>query len=146
MKTQLRLDLTREPRYGADDFVVSPANQAAAALVMEDWRAWPAGLLAIVGPPGSGKTHLARMWAQAVDAAILTPPLSASPPGLMLIEDADRWTDADGLFHLLNSLQPGSALLLTARTPPSQWPTTLPDLRSRLNAMTTTEIEAPDDV
>ena len=149
MKTQLRLNLDRDPAYGADDFVVSGANAATATLVTEDWRAWPTGVLALIGPEGSGKTHLARMWGEAVGAILLRPPLTditalAGQP--LLIENVDLWADEDGLFHLLNSLTPGAALLLTARSRPSQWPAALPDLRSRLNALTVTELGAPDDV
>ena len=41
---------------------------------------------------------------------------------------------------------PGSGLLLTARTLPQSWPTPIPDLRSRLNALPVAEIHEPDDV
>ena len=51
------------------------------------------------------------------------------------------------LFHLINMAgAPGSGLLLTARTAPSAWPATLPDLRSRLNALPVVALPPPDDV
>jgi len=65
----------------------------------------------------------------------------------VLVEDADRAMDDDLLFHLINMAgEDGGALLLTARAPPSAWPARLPDLRSRLNAMTLAELPAPDDM
>jgi len=65
----------------------------------------------------------------------------------VLLEDADRAQDDELLFHLINMAgEDGGALLITARTPPSAWPANLPDLRSRLNAMTVAELPAPDDV
>lgn len=39
----------------------------------------------------------------------------------------------------------GGGLLLTGRSPPSSWPAALPDLRSRLNALTVAQIAEPDD-
>ncbi|MBK8544204.1 MAG: hypothetical protein IPL62_12040 [Caulobacteraceae bacterium] len=50
-----------------DKLVVAEANRDAAKL-LTDWRAWPHGALAISGPPGSGKTHLALAWALEVGA------------------------------------------------------------------------------
>lgn len=145
VKSQLRLNLDREPAYGAGDFVVSASNSAAVRLVMEDWRAWPAGVLVLVGPAGGGKTHLARMWAQAARATMLIPPLTDRPAGPLAVEDIDRHLDEDGLFHLLNHIDPAAPVLLTARTRPSQWQAALPDLRSRLNALTVAELGPPDD-
>ncbi len=50
-----------------DKLVVAEANRDAAKL-LTDWRAWPHGALALSGPPGSGKTHLALAWALEVGA------------------------------------------------------------------------------
>ena len=64
----------------------------------------------------------------------------------VLVEDVDRGMDAEALFHLINRAgEVGGGLLLTARTPPALWPTALPDLRSRLNALPVAEIQEPDD-
>jgi len=144
---QLRLNLKREPAYQRDRFVVSPAN-AAAVGVLDIWRMWPAGVAALIGPEGAGKTHLARMWAKDAGATMLTQaptdfaPLQGKP---IVIEDAERWPDEDALFHLINMAGVGGALLLTSRLPPKEWPAKLPDLRSRLNAAQVIELGAPDD-
>ena len=60
---QLALDLAAEPRFGAEDFLVSPSNEAAYALI-ERWPDWPSPSLILIGPPGAGKSHLAAIWAE----------------------------------------------------------------------------------
>jgi len=129
--------------------VVGPSNRAAVAAV-DAWPAWRGGALALVGPQGSGKSHLARAWARASGALALDreqPDVEAARGRPALLEDADAGFPAEPLFHLINlAAQPGSSLLLTARRPPAAWPAALPDLRSRLNALPVAEIEAPDDI
>ena len=104
--------------------------------------------MALIGPEGSGKSHLAQAWAKANDARILPPSedIDLGCHGPLLVEDADRTPADDRLFHLLNAAgADGVTLLLTARSAPKDWPSQLPDLRSRLNALTVAELSAPDD-
>lgn len=147
MRSQLRLPLNRPVVYRRDDFVVSPANTRAVDVLWSP-REW-SGALALIGPEGAGKTHLARVWAKQTGAATPKPDatdLSALRGRPLLIEDADHWSDEEGLFHLLNlANEPGGMLLLTARTRPAAWTASLKDLRSRLNAMHVVELEEPDD-
>ena len=147
MARQLRLRLRRPNEHGRADFVEGPSNAVAAASV-DAWPAWHGGVLALVGPEGSGKTHLAADWAARADARRivdgLTQPTSA--PGATLVEDADRALGDDELFHLINAAGADDVtLLLTSRLRPLQWPFRLPDLRSRLAAMRVAELYPPDD-
>jgi chromosomal replication initiation ATPase DnaA len=152
VSAQLGLTLQHAPDYARDAFVISPSN-AVAASILDGWPDWRGGALALVGPPGSGKTHLAEIWARRLSAARW--PQAAGPEGTahpILLEGADSLLE-DGdhaeevLFHLLNrAAGPGGGLLLTARTQPCLWEARLPDLRSRLNALPIAEIEEPDDV
>ena len=146
---QLRLQLGSQPSYRRESFIVSSSN-AEAVRALDAWPAWHGGVLALTGPEGSGKTHLAQAWRAVADAAQLDgalpllelPKLAGRP---VLIEDADR-ADPETLFHLINmAAQPNAGLLLTARTAPATWTTTLPDLRSRLNALPVAELGPPDD-
>lgn len=148
MARQLRLSLGREGPPSLDDFARGPSNAEALAAV-EAWPAWRDGCLALVGPKGAGKSHLARAWAETTGALVLdpaTPDVVAAAGRPVLLEDADRGVSTEGLFHLINlAARPGGGLLLTARSLPATWPTALPDLRSRLNALPVAEIEPPDD-
>lgn len=150
MSRQLRLDLAQAPDHARESFVVSDCNAAAVALLDAPER-WHGGVLALVGPAGSGKTHLADAWAErqrafAYDpAAPFAPQAARAEAGPVLWEDADRTAgQEEALFHLINIAGRGGRLLLTGRTPPRDWPVALPDLRSRLNALTVAELGAPD--
>ncbi len=123
--------------------MVSPAN-ADAASRLDAWPNWPGGALALVGPAGAGKSHLAQIWADRVGAVRLGGGEAQGAEGPALIEDADRAPTAEALFHLLNRPAPAT-LLLTARTLPTTWATGLPDLRSRLNALPVAILSEPDD-
>jgi chromosomal replication initiation ATPase DnaA len=157
---QLALDLPARPALGREDFFVSPANRLALALV-ESWPDWPGGRLAVAGPVGAGKTHLAHVWAARAGARIIS---GADLPGLDLagvpagaalaVEDADRLRGLrrararaeETLFHLCNHLAAGGgSLLVTGRTAPARWRIALADLASRLRAAPVARLEPPDD-
>ena len=140
------MKLERREGFRAQDFIASGAN----AVALAAWPHWHGGCLALVGPAGSGKSHLAHTWAARVGAQVLTAAaavdLRALEGGPVVLEDADRGAHDEDLFHLINmAAVEGGGLLLTARTPPSVWPAALPDLRSRLNAMRVAELAEPDD-
>ena len=148
MAKQLRLGLRRAPDYDRAAFAGGASNAEACA-ALDAWPNWPGGALALVGPEGVGKTHLARAWARSAGARVLDradPDVAAAAGRPVLVEDVDQGVGDEALFHLINLAgQPGGGLLLTARTRPAAWAAALPDLRSRLNALTVAEIEPPDD-
>ncbi|MFL5294835.1 MAG: chromosomal replication initiator DnaA [Phenylobacterium sp.] len=148
MARQLRLGLRRPAPHTRDAFVTGASNAGAVA-ALDSWPNWPGGTLALAGPEGVGKTHLARAWAASHRAMVLdreNPDIAAAEGRPALLEDVDRGVDDEALFHLINlAAHEGASLLLTARTRPAAWAATLPDLRSRLNALTVAEISAPDD-
>ena len=148
MARQLRLRLGRPAAHSREDFVQGPSNTEAVAAV-DAWPHWHAGCLALVGPEGSGKSHLAHAWAQAAGASVLdraAPDLAQAAAGPVLLEDVDQGAPDEALFHLINLAgRDGGGLLLTSRKPPAAWAASLPDLRSRLNAMRVAEIGPPDD-
>lgn len=148
MARQLRLSLRRPPSFRREDFAQGPSNALARAR-LDAWPDWHLGCLALVGPEGVGKTHLASIWAESTGAVALdrtAPDLAAAAGRPVLVEDVDQGFNDEALFHLINMAgREGGGLLLTARTPPAAWPTGLADLRSRLNALPVAEIEEPDD-
>jgi chromosomal replication initiation ATPase DnaA len=145
---QMPLDLAPRPGLSREDFIEGQANRAALRLV-EAWPEWGTPLAIIYGPEGSGKSHLAKIWAEKAGAKqISVNQLSSFDPAFpSLIEDASSQDlDETALFHALNQIrQAGGTMLMTARMPPSAWRIELPDLKSRLGAATLSEIEAPDD-
>jgi len=148
---QLRLDLARSEAEDADPFVASPTNAVARA-ALDAWPDWPNGALALTGPEGSGKSWLARDWAERTAAlSVAAERLATLDFGVLadrpvLIDDADGAPRGEAMFHLINrAAAGGGGLLLAARTRPSTWTTALPDLRSRLNAIAVAELGEPDD-
>jgi chromosomal replication initiation ATPase DnaA len=148
MTRQLRLRLRRPASFAREDFVRGASN-ALAISALDGWPSWPGRALALIGPAGIGKTHLAREWAQRAQALVLDrqrPDIAAAANRPVLLEDVDQGVDDEALFHLINmAARDGGGLLLTAREAPAAWRTELPDLRSRLNALFVAEIEEPDD-
>lgn len=150
---QLVLPLGAAPRYGREDFLVGKANEAAFHHIAR-WPHWLAPAAVIIGPEGSGKTHLAAIFAaesgaERIRGDHLTP---ESLPDLarnraIVIEDCDRFIPQEvALFHLFNlARETGLSLLLTARKPIAEWVVTLPDLASRLRLQPSFALSEPDD-
>lgn len=154
---QLVLDLTTPPAHSRADFLPAPAN-ADALTVLDAPQDWPQGRMLLVGPEGSGKTHMAAFWAaengaRRVSSSGLRPEAAdhlVAEGGALVVEDADRAGRAAGaeqaLFHLWNLCLPRNCLLLlTARTAPRDWGLVLPDLRSRMESMPQVRLHAPDE-
>jgi chromosomal replication initiation ATPase DnaA len=150
---QLALALDHTENLTRDDFLVGPANEGALSM-LERWPDWPNRVIALVGPGGSGKSHLASIWAAQAGARFLSARAlpethlpGALATGALVVEDiADAGLDERALFHLLNlARQEDAWLLLTARTPPTQWTLALADLASRLRAVPVLNLTPPDD-
>jgi len=150
---QLSLDLPHRAALGAEDFLVSECNRGAVRLI-DSWPDWQDNAQLIIGPAASGKTHLARVWQARSSAETLTPTgldvglLDSTGEGTpLIIEDVDRADyDEKALFHLLNlAREKRLFVLLSARDAPNRFDCSLPDLRSRLNALPAARIGAPDD-
>ena len=135
------------------DFVVAPANAEAVAFV-DAWPDWPVAAVALYGPSGSGKSHLAAAWragAEVVPAAALSgntlARLDIARP--IIIEDVDSSsvnpTRDTAIFSLLERATREAPVLLTGREAPAAWPTVLPDLASRFSALLAFPLWAPDD-
>ena len=144
----LGFDLDPVPQLSRVSFTVTEANQAAFAMV-QAWPAWPAPFLNLVGPGGSGKSHLARIWAEQASAQFIgAAELDRVGTGQAAVLDDVVALDAHqqaALFHLYNRLVSGGALLLVSEQPLSRMTVTTPDLASRLRAVPVVEISPPDD-
>lgn len=136
-----------------DTLVVSEANRDAARL-LTDWRAWPGGALALVGPKGSGKTHLALAWALETGARQADPKaepdaaaaLFEEAEGRLLLDDAAAAPNEAMLWRVLDMARTrGGAVLMTSASAPADWAISLPDLRSRLAALPVARLKEPDE-
>jgi chromosomal replication initiation ATPase DnaA len=154
-RRQLALDLGFRPALGRADFLVGASNAEAAAWI-DRWPDWPepARGLAIVGPAGSGKTHLAAVWQAAsgaalIDAPDLTPrtvPDALGDARHAVVDRVDGARDEPALFHLFNMVvERGGSLVILSRTPPARLEITLPDLASRLATLPVATIGLPDE-
>ena len=150
---QLVLALDHAESFAREDFLSGTCNAAALAQI-ERWPDWSAQALAVVGPEGSGKSHLAGIWAanagaRFLAARALAPTLvpTALATGAVVIENLGPGQfDERALFHLLNLAREERAfVLLTARSAPAGWPIGLADLASRLKALPVAMLTAPDE-
>jgi chromosomal replication initiation ATPase DnaA len=145
MTSQLVLPLEPGNAMARADFIVAPGNAPALAF-LDSYPAWPAPAAALFGPSASGKTHLAHIWADMCGAALLDArTLRDAVGGPAVVENVDSaltFAHEPALFAMLDSGQP---LLLTGRAPPSDWPVSLPDLRSRFRALLAFELGASDE-
>jgi chromosomal replication initiation ATPase DnaA len=150
---QLAFALPHGESLSRDNFLEGPANAAALALV-DSWPDWPNGVMLLVGPEGSGKSHLAAIWAEQTGARSTSAHLltAAEVPsqlatGALVVEDLKPAEfDERALFHLLNlAREEAASVLITARVPVVSLNIELRDLKSRLRAIPAVELSPPDD-
>ena len=149
---QLALELPLEPSFARDEFLPAPSNARALAMI-DRWPDWPDRLLLLLGPAGSGKSHLAAIWTRRTNALEAAPQqlpslerLAAEGPPAIAIDGLDGGQDETALFHLLNfAIENRIFLLMTARRPPRENWVRLPDLLSRFRRAPVIEIGPPDD-
>ena len=150
---QLTLELSLEPSFREEDFLLAHSNMVALA-TLRRWPHWPGRRLIITGPPGSGKSHLAAIFAQRAQARVLraaairladVPALAHAPA--LAIDDADiAPIDEAALFHLLNLMdERGHFVVMTAKSPPDLWGLRTPDLLSRLRLSPLAPLGPPDE-
>jgi chromosomal replication initiation ATPase DnaA len=150
---QLAFALPHAESLSRDNFLEGPANAAALALV-DSWPDWPNRIMLLTGPEGSGKSHLAAIWAEEAGARSTTAHAltatsvpGALATGALVVEDLNPQSfDERALFHLMNLAREDQAfVLLTARVPPAAFQVELRDLRSRLRAVPVVTLLPPDD-
>jgi chromosomal replication initiation ATPase DnaA len=150
---QLAFALDHPISFAREDFLAGPSNEAALTLI-ESWPDWPHRVMALTGPEGCGKTHLASIWAQGAGARVLAAKLlgeadlpAALATGALVLDDLEsEGLDERALFHLLNlAREEGAYLLIATRAAPAGFAVTIRDLASRLRAIPTVTLDAPDD-
>jgi len=146
---QYALPFPHRPAYAGAAFLAAPSNAEALAW-LDGTPDWPGHRLALWGEAGCGKTHLLHRWAERTGALRLLGPalcsLLPTPARPLAVDDADAMADEETLLHLLNAAyEAEQPVLLAGRDPPARWKLRLPDLASRLRAVTAAQIAPPDD-
>jgi chromosomal replication initiation ATPase DnaA len=152
-RRQLALSLPHRAAMTRADFLTGAANREAIELI-DRWPEWPAPVVLLAGPVGSGKSHLVEIWRAASGAAV-TPAAALEggavaamvAAGAVAVEDLHAGPfDEAALFHLINLAGERAApVLVTSRVWPAALPLGLADLRSRLRAARPVELGEPDD-
>ena len=153
MTGQLPLDLPHSPSFTDEDFLEAPFNEKALAMIRL-WPDWPQKALLLLGPRGSGKSHLGAIWARRAGAEIF----SACDLRLEILPDWRRAGPAAGRCRFRAIARGGNvpsaqsrgregrfSLLMTAEKHPDHWGLATPDLLSRLRRAPAVAIAAPDE-
>ena len=142
---RLPLKLPFRQLAGRDDFIVSDCNALALASI-DQWPNWRGShrALNIVGPSGSGKSHLAAIWQSVVQHSHRVTGLAAGQrlpnPAFYVLDDVahSRAWDEEALFHCFNRCTSKTGgILLLSQMPVGQMDWQLPDLRSRMRVIKT---------
>ena len=150
---QLALDLPHRSALGAEDFLISGSNEAAISII-DSWPDWPHSAVAVVGPAGSGKSHLVNVWRSRSGADVIAGRAVGEDTVARLetaralaVEDVDQGiADERALFHVLNTATERKlSVLMTSRVAPGEIEIALPDLRSRMRAVPVLGISPPDE-
>ena len=128
---QRPLHLAGRPERSFATLVEGESNRAALACV-KAYPDWPAPVLLLLGPEGSGKTHLGEA--------------TAARFGVRFVDRAELADEVE-LFGLINAALAGElpGLVLASRHAPSEWGIGMPDLASRLSNMPVFRLHEPGD-
>lgn len=130
-REQIALPLDWPQSQGESRLIVTAANRDAFDH-FRNWSLWPVRATLLTGPRRSGRSLLARSFAERV--------------GGRLIEQVER-AEEEEVFHAWNAAQEsGRPLVMIADRLPPEWEIALPDLRTRIAVTPVARIAEPDDV
>ncbi len=156
LEEQLTIEMPQKNFFGREDFMETKSNLEALSFIDEFIKSnQRIGLL--VGPPGSGKSHLIKIFMNSIEtrlSKIITLPSNNlfnefEKNEFTIIEDIHninlKFSEED-LLHAINiSKETKRSLIMTSRIPISRFEIRLTDLRSRLESISVAIIEEPDD-
>jgi len=143
-------------RLDWSDFIESDENRET-VMYLAKWPNWNSNGIIVCGESGTGKTHLAALWAQTANAVyVLKESLNYSPRDLFdaecnfVIDNFDYHflhpRNYDWIFHFLNIAEEKNRFfLILSRQHPTTWNIGLKDLSSRLQALPMVKIRTPED-
>ncbi len=168
IQQQYALSFPVHVSYLDDDFLISDCNRDAWHALQRWSSDKRASVFLLRAEQAGGKTHLATIWAKRHNAKIMNAcdiAVSSSPEqyfeaaNALVLENIEQVKEEAALFHMLNVVQNSKyiqddvttsdkklyKLLLTVDETACWQGFTLPDLRSRLQALPQGYISPPDD-
>ncbi|MDZ3831576.1 MAG: chromosomal replication initiator DnaA [Sphingopyxis sp.] len=131
MSGQIALPFEWNGGGGYDVPLIVGTSNADAVRYLRHAATWPVRTAVLVGPRGSGRSLMGRLFAEETGGQII---------------DDHRSVSEEAIFHAWNAAQAsGVPLLIIADAPPTAWNVALPDLASRLAAVPVLTIGEPDD-
>lgn len=111
-------------------FIVGPSNEDAVRY-LHHVSSWPVRIAILVGPAGSGRSSMGRLFTRETGGRVI---------------DGVESVSEEEMFHAWNSAQSsGEPLLIIADKAPSEWGITLQDLASRIASVPVLRIGEPDE-
>ncbi|MBW8308505.1 MAG: hypothetical protein K0M45_02505 [Candidatus Paracaedibacteraceae bacterium] len=148
---QLAIPLPDQLTTDATTLLIEPANREVWTWLSANPE-WPLPQVVVVGPAGSGKSHMARALSLLGGGILLTAEGNHDPLQLVhsfpviIVDDYDHYKDERWLFHLYNlAKEHQRQVVYFGRTAPASHPFVVNDLASRLRSLPCIEIHEPDD-
>lgn len=128
---QIALPLDWSAGGSNDGPLIVGTSNADAVRYLRHVSTWPVRTAVLVGPRGSGRSLIGRLFAHDTGGRVI---------------DGHDSVSEEAIFHAWNAAQAsGEPLLIIAEAPPADWNIALPDLASRLAAVPVLRIGEPDD-
>ena len=150
--SQLTFKFPFKTTYYKKDFYVSNNNFNAYRLI-ESWPMWPSKNINIYGPGGSGKTHLANIFQDKMNAILINSSeidnnalKKIKNYECVILDNFSNNVDENLFFSIINQIiQDNQYFLLNSRLPIKDIEVKLNDLKSRFQSFTELGIDLPTD-
>ena len=150
--SQLTFKFPFKTTYYKKDFYVSNNNFNAYRLI-ESWPMWPSKNINIYGPGGSGKTHLANIFQDKMNAILINSSeidnnalKKIKNYECVILDNFSNNIEENLFFSIINQIiQDNQYFLLNSRLPIKDIEVKLNDLKSRFQSFTELGIDLPTD-
>ena len=151
--SQLVFKFPFKTRYFEQDFFVSSNNFSAYKLI-ESWPNWPGKWVNIIGPTGSGKTHLSKILEKKIKKLKIIDEIDLNNKVLselknfncLIIDNFENKIEEKLFYTILNqSKQLENFIVINSKVPINKFKLKLNDLKSRFNSFIFIGIDLPTD-
>ena len=151
--SQLVFKFPFKTRYFEQDFFVSSNNFSAYKLI-ESWPNWPGKWVNIIGPTGSGKTHLSKILEKKIKKLKVVDETNVNEKIIselrhfdcLIIDNFKNKIEDKLLYSILNqSKQLENFIVINSKLQLNKFEIKLKDLKSRFNSFIFIGIDLPTD-